>query len=131
MVDCRYGFGKQVDSTYHETLIRVEKVLNAHGFGVYSRINMGDVFSEGEKVPYRHYIILGACHPNFARQAFAADPNIGLLLPCNIIIYETLDGEVFVMAKDPVHMMDLLNAPAAIEAASKVRCEIEALIDEL
>lgn len=131
MADCKYGFGKKVKGTYHETLIRVERLLNAHGFGVYSRINVMDLFEDDDAVPFRRYIIIGGCHPDFARQAFAADPNIGLLLPCNIVIYETLAGEVFVMAKDPVHMMDFLRSPDAITAASRIKCEIEQLIEEL
>lgn len=131
MDNCRYGFGKKVSSTYHETLIRVEKALNAHGFGVYSRINVMDLFGEDEENLFKRYVIIGGCHPEFARQAFAADPNVGLLLPCNIIVYETGDGEVFVMAKDPVHMMDFLQAPEAIAAASRIKCEVEQLINEL
>jgi len=131
LVDCKYGFGKKVRSSYHETLVRVERLLNDHGFGVYSRINVMDLFADDDAVPFRRYIIIGGCHPEFARQAFGADVNIGLLLPCNIIIYENLAGEVFVMAKDPVHMMDFLKSPAAITAASRIKCEVEQLIEEL
>ena len=131
MVDCRYGFGRKVEGTYHETLVRVERALHDHGFGVYSRINVMDLFGENEANPFKRYIIIGGCHPEFAQQAFAADPNIGLLLPCNIVVYETLDGEVVVMAKDPVHMMDFLNTPEAVAAASRIKCEVEQLIQEL
>ena len=130
MQDCNYGFGKKSSDSFHEVLIRVEKLLNKHGFGVYSRIDMADVLGKDEKLTFKRYLILGACRPDFAREAFAADPNIGLLLPCNIIVYESLDGEVSVMVKDPVHMMDLLNVPGAVEAAIKVKCELEELVEE-
>lgn len=128
--ECKYGFGKKTDSSFHEVLIRVEKLLAEHGFGVYSRISMTDVFDDSDALPFTRYLIIGACRPDFAKEAFSADVNIGLLLPCNIVIYEELSGQVTVMVKDPVHMMDLLNDPGAVEAASKVKCQLEQLMDE-
>lgn len=129
--NCRYGFGHQVALGFDEAIERVEELLKKHAFGIYSRIDMAEVFGSEQDLPFSRYLIIGACRPDFAARAFRADQNIGLLLPCNIIVYEELSGQVTVMAKDPVHMMDLLNVADAIEAAIKVKDQLEQLIDEL
>lgn len=130
-VDCRYGIGKEVDLPYDDTVKRVEALVVEHGFGIFSRINLADVFGADESLPFTRYQIIGACRPDFARHAFAADPNIGLLLPCNIIVVEDLEGNVRVLAKDPLHVMDLLNVPVAIEATMLLKDQLEQIIDEL
>ena len=76
-------------------------------------------------------IIIGACKPEFARQLFNADPNIGLLMPCNIIIYERHTGGCRVMVKDPIRIMDMISSPVAIETAINVKCLMEELIEDL
>ena len=129
--DCRYGFGTRIEIGFDDAISRIESLLKDHGFGVYSRINMKDVFGPEQDLPFRHYLIIGACRPDFAIHAFRADHNVGLLLPCNIVVYEELSGQVVVMVKDPVHMMDLLNVPDAIEAAIKVKAQLEELMAEL
>ncbi|PLY01898.1 MAG: hypothetical protein C0623_04875 [Desulfuromonas sp.] len=129
-VECRYGFGKKSESSFQEVLARVEKLLHSYGFEIHSRINVADIFSGKDDLPFKRYLIIGACRPDFAEEAFTADPNIGLLLPCNIVIYEDFCGQVTIMAKDPVHMMDLLEDPRAVVAASKVKFELEQLIEE-
>jgi uncharacterized protein (DUF302 family) len=74
-------------------------------------------------------MIVGACPPDFARRAFSADSNIGLLLPCNVIVYEEEGGQSTVMAMDPAYLMDLVRVPEAIEVAIEIREELEALVE--
>ena len=130
-VDCRYGIGREVEFSFDDAVNRVESLVVKHGFGVFSRINLADVFGPDENLPFSRYLIIGACRPDFAKHAFSADPNIGLLLPCNIIVVEDLKGKVRVLAKDPLHVMDLLSVPVAIEATMLLKDQLEQIIDEI
>jgi len=130
-VDCKYGFGKQVDYSFSAALERVTGLLSENGFTIHSRIDMRAVFCAERTLPFNDYIILGACRQDFAERAFNADHNIGLLLPCNVIVYEELSGEVVVMVKDPIHIMDLVSKPTAIEVAIEVKSVLESIISKL
>jgi uncharacterized protein (DUF302 family) len=74
-------------------------------------------------------MIIGACPPAFTRRAFNADSNIGLLLPCNVVVYEEEGGRSTVMAMDPAYLMDMVRVPEAIEVAIEIKEEFEALVE--
>lgn len=128
---CSYGFGKTVDLDFPSAVEKVRKLLLQQGFAILSSIDLQKDLEAALGISFRRYLILGACNPEFAHQAFAADANIGLLLPCNVIIYETEAGQVRVMAMDPVHIMELVRKPEVVAVAMEVRDRFEAVMAEL
>jgi uncharacterized protein (DUF302 family) len=129
--DCRYGFGCNLGADYETTLARVESLLAEHGFKVYTRLKLHEIICRTGKEAFGRYIIIGACNTDFACSLFSADPDIGLLMPCNIIVYELKAGGCRVMVKDPIRIMDAISSPAAIDAAIQVKEELEQLVEEL
>jgi uncharacterized protein (DUF302 family) len=128
---CNYGFGKTVDLDFPAAVEKVRTLLGKQGFRVLSTIDLQRDLQTALGITFRRYLILGACNADFAYQAFTADPNIGLLLPCNVIVYETDAGQVQVMAMDPVHVMELVRKPEAVEVTMEVKEKLEAVMAEL
>ena len=122
---CRYGFGKEISDDFDATVEKVEQLLDQHGFRVWTRLNVDEIMCSDMHDVFGRYVIMGACNPSFAKMIFQADPNIGLLMPCNIIIYELPSGGCRVMIKDPLRIMDVLDVPEAIEAAIKIKAQME------
>ncbi len=87
-----YGFTKKVDATYEEAIDRIHEALQAEGFGVLTEIDVKQTLKTKLDVDFRRYVILGACHPPFAHNALSAEIDIGLLMPCNVIVYENDEG---------------------------------------
>lgn len=116
-----YSFGKIVSSSYDETVARVKDALMQQGFGVLSEIDVQAKLDEKLGLDFRPYIILGACNPKLAAQALSAEPNLGVLLPCNVIVYETQGGETAVMAMDPVAALSLVGNPDVETIARQVK----------
>ena len=129
--ECIYGFGVNISATFDEAVSDVEQHLNAHGFNVYTRLNMRDIIGGSTKDQLGRYLILGACNPDLAKEIFLADPDIGLLMPCNIIVYEVGTTGCRIMVKDPARIMDLVSNPHAIQAAIKVKEQLEQVIEEI
>jgi uncharacterized protein (DUF302 family) len=129
--DCSYGFGCDVDFGFDETIEKVQQLLEEKGFQIYTQLNLHEIVGDSCKNKFDRYIIIGACNPEFAQQLFTADPNIGLLMPCNIVIYEALAGGCRVMVKDPALIMDVIKSPHAIETSINVKCLMEELVEEL
>ena len=129
--DCSYGFGCDVDFGFDETIEKVQQLLEEKGFQIYTQLNLHETVGDSCKNKFDRYIIIGACNPEFAQQLFMADPNIGLLMPCNIVIYEVPAGGCRVMVKDPALIMDVIKSPHAIETSINVKCLMEELVEEL
>ena len=130
-VDCSYGFGCEVGFGFDEAIEKVQQLLKEKGFQIYTRLNLHEIVGDAEHDKFGRYIIIGACNAEFARQLFNADPNIGLLMPCNIVIYELPSGGCKVMIKDPARVMDMISSPIAIETSINVKCLMEEIIEEL
>ena len=101
----QYFFSKTVDSSFGEAIERVTEELKKEGFGVLTEIDVQTTMKNKLDVNFRSYKILGACNPNFAYQALQAEKNIGLMLPCNVIVQDAGDGKTEVAAIDPLVAM--------------------------
>ena len=118
-VEVTYSNTKTVTIPYEQAIERVTAALKEQGFGVLTRIDVKDTLQQKLGVDFRRYIILGACNPPLAYRALQAEPEVGLLLPCNVIVYEgESDGESVVSIIDPMAMMQVsANPELAIVAA--------------
>jgi uncharacterized protein (DUF302 family) len=125
-----YGFSKQVDGSVDEVRPRVEAALKAEGFGILTEIDVKTTFKKKLDVDFRHYTILGACNPNLAKSAIEAEPEIGLLLPCNVVLQE-VDGGTKVSIADPRTMASMVSndaiEPIMKDAEARLRRAIDAI----
>lgn len=120
--DSAYGIRKVVDLPYEKAVEKTKSALQQQGFGVLSEIDMKEKLKEKLDVDFKRYVILGACNPPLAYKALQAEPEIGLLLPCNVIIYETGPGQSVVAAVDPNSMLAMVgDNPAVAEVARDAR----------
>ena len=118
--ELKYGFAREVPTTFKDAVERTRVALKAEGFGVLSEIRMDEKFKEKLGVDFRKYVILGACNPPLAYKTVQVDINIGLLLPCNVVIYETDDANNSVVAViDAGAMMSVVGDKAEIIEVAK------------
>lgn len=125
-----YGFFRTTDLPVPEAIERVKETLKAEGFGVLSEINITDKFKEKLGVEFREYVILGACNPPIAYQALQEELALGLLLPCNVVVYEE-NGQSVVAAIDAVKMMSIVGNPKPEMAAKAVNEKLQRAINNL
>lgn len=116
-----YGFSTRLATGFDEALRRVTEALKEEGFGVLSDIDVQATLKARLNVDSRPYRILGACNPPFAHRALAADPQIGLLLPCNVVVRELEDEQIGVDFMDPQAVLQLVDNPEVTVIAGEVR----------
>jgi len=105
-----YGYQKKLrGESFDYAIERVTAALKEEGFGILTEIDVKDTLKKKLDVDFHRYMILGACNPNLAHQALGAESQIGLLLPCNVVVQETNDGEVVVSIADPKAMFAMVN----------------------
>ena len=126
-----YHFSITVSGDHTATLARTKQALADHGFGIVSEIDMAAVLREKLGIEHSPYIILGACNPGFARDAVAAEPAIGVLLPCNVVVRSAGEGRVVVDFMDPAVMVDLVGERRVHEIAEDVRARLEMARDDI
>lgn len=116
-----FGMRKTLRATYDEALVRVPEALKTEGFGVLTEIDVAATLKAKINVDFRRYKIFGACNPPLAHKALTTELEIGLMLPCNVIVYETDDGHAVVAAIDPVRTIASVGIPALNDVAAAVR----------
>ncbi len=126
-----YSFSTKVSGSFDEALDKVTEALKAEGFGIITEIDIRETMKKKLGIDKRPYKILGACNPALANQALEADPDIGLLLPCNVVVREEADGSVTVAFMDPVAVLNLTSAAGIEELAKDVRSRLERVRDAL
>ncbi len=125
-----YGFSKPVSLSYDTAVERVTEELKKEGFGVLTTIDVKDTLKKKLDVEFNRYIILGACNPPFAYKALQAEEQIGLLLPCNIIVYEK-EGRTIVGAFDPMSMTKMVDNEALKSIAEDVSVRLQRVLNSL
>ena len=125
------SFGRTLPLPYHVSLGRVERALAEHGFGILTRIDVKATLKKklGEDMP--PYRILGACNPPLAHQAVSAVPEIGLLLPCNVLVREDDEGTVHVSFMDPGSVLGLVDNTDVEPLAEQVKAKLERVLAAL
>ncbi|HSB27437.1 MAG TPA: DUF302 domain-containing protein [Pyrinomonadaceae bacterium] len=125
-----YGFTKTIDVPYEEAIEKVRAALAKEGFGVLTQIDLKDKFKEKLGVDFRPYVILGACNPALAYESLQQEMEIGLLLPCNVIVYEQ-DGRTVVSAVDAGKMMSVVGNRNLESTAGVVNEKLRRVINDL
>jgi len=125
-----YHISKTVDLGFDEAIERATAVLAEHGFGVLTTIDVKATLKKKLDEDFRPYTILGACNPKLAFTALQAEPHIGTMLPCNVIV-QAADGKVEVSAVDPMASMQAIDNAGLGEIAGKVRGMLEQVIAEI
>ena len=128
-----YGFGATLNMPYETAIERVTAALAEQGFGILTRIDVKDTLKKKLDVDTKPYVILGACNPPLAHRALTAEPGIGLLLPCNVIVYEgDSPDQAVVSIVDPLAMMQMSDnealAGVATEAQARLKKALAALV---
>ncbi len=127
-----YGFVKKLALSFDEAEKKVTEELKKDGFGVLTRIDMKEKFREKLDVDFRNYVILGACNPPLALKSLTAEENIGLLLPCNVIVYEEEAGSgTKVGIIKPTSAMGMVENDALRDTALDVEAKLKKVFDAL
>jgi len=126
----KYGFVKATDLTFDDALDRVEKELQKEGFKILTTIDAQAKFKEKLNIDFPKYLILGACNPKLAHEAISTEWNIGLLLPCNVIVYEK-DTKVWVGVMKPSEAMAIVQNDALRNLAETVESKLKRAFDEI
>ena len=126
-----YGFDISLSGKMDDIRSRVVEELQQAGFGVLTEIDVAATLKKKIDVDRKPYLILGACNPKLANQAINADPDIGLLLPCNVVLREEEDGSITVAFMDPAAVLGLVDKDGVEQLAGEVRGLLESVRDAL
>lgn len=126
MSDPAYGIVKHVTADYEETVAWTREALKEQGFGVLTEIDVKKTLKAKIDADFRPYIILGACNPHLAYEALSSEPDIGLMLPCNVVVYEEGPGVTRVQAISPMAALGVVDSAALKHVADQAEAKLEA-----
>jgi uncharacterized protein (DUF302 family) len=126
--ETRYTFGTRTDAALPEARKQVEAALRAEGFGILTEIDVAATLKARLGIDRDAYVILGACNPTLAHRALEADPSIGALLPCNVVVREVAGGTI-VEAMDPDVALGVVELPEIVRVAAEARERLRRVID--
>jgi uncharacterized protein (DUF302 family) len=131
MEQTSYGFSKVVNYSYDEAIEKVTDLLKSEGFGVLTEIDVKATLKKKLDVDFRPYKILGACNPPSAYKALQNEEQIGLMLPCNVIVYQNDKNEIVVAAIDPIASMMAVNNDKLEGIAMGIHAKLKKVIEDL
>jgi uncharacterized protein (DUF302 family) len=126
----QYGFSKTIDLTYEQAIEKVTAELKKEGFGVLTSIDVKDTLKQKINVDFKKYTILGACNPPIAHKALQEEEELGLLLPCNVIVYEK-EGKTLVSIFDPMVMTWIIENDNMKPIATEVQERLQRVLNEI
>ena len=129
----KYGFTKTVNASFDDAVEKTREALQKEGFGVLSEIRIDEKLKEKLGVEFRRYIILGACNPPYAYKTLQEELNIGLLLPCNVVVYDSDEsGKSVIAAVDAKAMLSVVgDKPSLNEVATEVNQKLRRAIEQV
>lgn len=126
-----FAIRKELTSTFDEALARLPEALASQGFGILSEIDVSATLQKKLGVDFRRYRIFGACNPALAHQALSAIVDIGVMLPCNVVLYEDDNGRAVALAVDPLRTIGTTGATELGDVAATVKAKLEAALSAL
>ena len=126
-----YVFKKKTHTSFEQALIKVTEELGQEGFGVLTEINVTEALKSKLGKDFRKYRILGACNPPYAYKALQVEPDIGAMLPCNVVVQENDNGEVEVAAIDPIASMQAIHNESLRPIAEEIQQRLKRVIDRV
>jgi uncharacterized protein (DUF302 family) len=123
-----YYYNKTIRAGFDEAVSRITQALKEEGFGILTEIDVKGTLKKKLDVDFRNYRILGACNPPFAYKALQAEDKVGTMLPCNVIVQETADGNIEIAAIDPLASMQAIDNPELLEIAEKIGQKLKMVI---
>ncbi len=124
-----YAFSTVLNTSYEEAVTKVTDALKEEGFGVLTEIDVKATLKKKLDKEFRKYVILGACNPPYAYRTLQADLDVGLLLPCNVIVYETNDRKAYVSALNPMSALEIMKSEELRKIAEEVSEKLKRVID--
>jgi len=126
-----YCFSKKIAKGFEEAILHVTEELKKEGFGILTDIDVTATLKKKLNVDFPKYTILGACNPPFAYKALQAEPRIGTMLPCNVIVRELEDGMIEVAAVDPLASMQAIQNTDLQAVAEEIQLKLKKVIEQL
>ena len=127
----QYAFTAVLNISYEDAVSKVTEALKEEGFGVLTEINVKETLKKKLGVDFRKYLILGACNPPYAHRTLQVDLDVGLLLPYNVIVYETDDKKAHISAINPVSALGVIKNEDLRKIAEEVSAKLKRVVDKL
>ena len=127
----RYAFSAVLNTSYDNTISLVKEALKEEGFGVLTEIDVKATLKKKLDREFRKYVILGACNPPYAYRSLVADLDVGLLLPCNVIVYETDDKKAYIAAINPISALEIIESQELRNIAEEVSEKLKRVIEKV
>ena len=127
----KYGYVKEVSTGFDDTVARMKEALAAEGFGVLCEIDVQATLKKKLDADFRRYTIFGACNPKMAQQALTAEAQIGLLLPCNVVVQEDAQGATQVSVISPTALFELVDNDAVQPVADQVAEQLQRVLEAI